>query len=53
MPEAGYRTIEEVKYLITEYIIGYHSQFRPHTHNDGLAPRVIEQQYWNAYKTVA
>lgn len=53
MPEIGYRTFEEAKHHITEYIIGYYSQFRPHTHNDGLAPRVVEQQYWNTQKTVA
>ncbi|MBT3017500.1 MAG: integrase core domain-containing protein [Candidatus Thiodiazotropha sp. (ex Clathrolucina costata)] len=53
MPEIGYRTFEEVKYHTTEYIIGYYSHFRPHAHNDGLAPRVVEQQYWNAQKTVA
>ena len=53
MPEIGYRTFEDAKYHITEYIIGYYSHFRPHTHNDGLAPRVVEQQYWKAQKTVA
>jgi putative transposase len=53
IPEVGYASFEEAKYRITQYTIGYYSQFRPHTHNDGLAPNVAEQQYWNAYKPVA
>ncbi len=53
VPEVGYRSLVEAKYHITEYIIGYYSHFRPHTHNDGLAPKVVERQYWKAQKTVA
>jgi putative transposase len=53
IPEIGYGTLEQAKHHIVEYTLGYYSQFKPHTHNNGLAPRVIEQQYWNAQKTVA
>jgi putative transposase len=53
IPEVGYRSFEEAKYHITEYLIGYYSRFRPHAHNDGLTPNAAEQQYWNAYKPVA
>jgi putative transposase len=53
IPEIGYRSFEEAKNHITQYVIGYYSQLRPHTHNAGLTPRVAEQQYWDAYKTVA
>jgi putative transposase len=53
IPEIGYRSFEEAKNHITEYVIGYYSKLRPHTHNAGLTPRVAEQQYWDAYKTVA
>ena len=53
MPETGYRSLEEAKYQITEYILGYYSQIRPHTHNNGKAPKVVEQEYWNTQKTVA
>jgi putative transposase len=48
MPEIGYNSLEEAKYHITEYIIRYYSQIRPHTHNNGKAPRLVEQQCWNA-----
>jgi putative transposase len=53
IPEIGSRSFEEAKNHITEYVIGYYSQLRPHTHNAGLTPKVAEQQYWDTYKTVA
>lgn len=53
IPEIGYGSFEEAKHGVTDYIIGYYSQFRPHTHNDGLAPNAAERQYWNARKAVA
>ncbi|GEM_PF-2530044 len=53
VPEAGYPSAEEAKQAITDYIIGYYSQVRPHTHNGGLAPNSANAQYWNDYKTVA
>ena len=53
VPEMGYGSFEEAKSSITKYVIGYYSQFRPHTHNGGLAPNAAERQYWDAYKNVA
>ncbi|KAF0190493.1 MAG: transposase family protein [Gammaproteobacteria bacterium] len=53
IPEIGYASFEEAKHGITDYAIGYYSQFRPHTHNGGLAPNAAEKQYWIDYKTVA
>lgn len=53
IPEVGYASFEEAKHRITQYTIGYYSQFRPHTHNAGLTPNAAEQRYWNAYKPVA
>jgi putative transposase len=53
IPEVGYASFEAAKHGITDYVIGYYSQLRPHTHNEGLAPNEAERQYWNAYKTVA
>lgn len=53
IPEVGYRSFEEAKSRITDYILWYYSYFRPHAHNDGMTPNAAEQQYWNAYKTVA
>ena len=51
--EIGYTSFTAAKHGITDYIIGYYSQFRPHTHNDGLAPNAAEKQYRNARKSVA
>ncbi len=53
IPEVGYGSFEEAKQNVTDYVIGYYSQFRPHTHNAGLAPNEAARQYWNADKTVA
>jgi putative transposase len=53
IPEVGYRSFEEAKSRIIDYVLGYYSRFRPHAHNDGLPPVVAEQQYWNTQKTVA
>ena len=49
----GYDSFAEAKHEIIDYIIGYYSQVRPHRHNEGLAPNVAEEKYWNEYKTVA
>lgn len=53
IPEAGYRSFEEAKTKITDYILGYYSRFRPHKNNGGLPPAVAEQKYWNAQSAVA
>jgi len=53
VPQIGYRSFAEAKTAITDYIIGYYSQVRPHRHNDGLAPNVAERNYWIEYKAVA
>lgn len=53
VPECGYTSFEEAKQRITQYMLGYYSESRPHTHNDGLTPNAAEQRYWKAYKAVA
>ena len=53
VPPTGYQSFSQAKTAIIDYIIGYYSQVRPHRHNEGLAPNVAEQKYWNEYKTVA
>jgi transposase InsO family protein len=53
IPEIGYSSFEEAKNHITEYVVSYYNQLKPHTHNAGLTPKVAEQQYWDTYKTVA
>jgi putative transposase len=52
VPRSGYRHFDEAKYEIVKYINGYYSQTRPHRHNDGLAPNVAEEKYWNNYNSV-
>jgi transposase InsO family protein len=53
VPETGYRSFEEAKVIITDYVLGCHSRFRPHKNNDGLPPAAAEQKYWNAQRAVA
>lgn len=53
VPQIGYRSFNEAKIAITNYIIGYYSQVRPHQHNAGKAPNSAELNYWNDLKSVA
>lgn len=49
VPKLGYRSFTDAKDSITDYLIGYYSQTRPHRHNKGLAPNVAEQLYVDSY----
>ncbi len=49
VPELGYRSFTEAKYAVTDYLVGYYSQTRPHRHNRGLSPNTAEQRYWTNY----
>jgi len=53
VPTTGYRDFAEAKSAITDYLIGYYSQSRPHQYNGGLSPNESELRYGLAYKTVA
>ncbi len=53
VPEVGYSSHTQAKQSITDYIVGYYSQVRPHQHNNMLPPNMTEKNYWNAYKSVA
>ncbi|WP_421865984.1 IS3 family transposase [Motiliproteus sp.] len=53
IPETGYTSFAQAKQSITDYLIGYYSQVRPHQHSDMLPPNMTEKNYWNAYKSVA
>jgi len=53
MPEIGYPNVASAKQSVTDYMIGYYSSLRPHSHNDGLPPNVAEKNYWNAQNSVA
>ncbi len=52
-PQIGYASFAEAKASIIDYIIGYYSQVRPHTHNAGMTPNVAEEKYWVEYNSVA
>lgn len=49
IPATGYDSFEAAKHGITDYVIGYYSQIRPHTHNGGLAPNEAERRHWSAH----
>lgn len=53
VPEHGYNNIADARDSISEYLMGYYSQTRPHRYNGGLTPNESERLYWSAYKTVA
>lgn len=53
VPDIGYSSINEAKGAITEYIVGYYSQLRPHQHNEMKSPNKVEQDYWGVHKSVA
>ncbi|VAW82580.1 Transposase InsO for insertion sequence element IS911 [hydrothermal vent metagenome] len=53
VPRMGYRFSIEAKNAIINYILGYYSQVRPHTYNDGLALNVKENNYWIEYNSIA
>ena len=45
VPQSGYVSFKEAKREIIDYVIGYYSKVRPHHHNGGYPPNVIELQY--------
>ena len=53
VPTSGYRSFAEAKQSITDYILGYYTALRPHSHNGNLVPNVAEEQYWINYRIVA
>lgn len=53
VPETGYGSFSEAKHAITDYIVGYYSQQRPHQYNGMTPPNLAEKKYWNDYKAVA
>ena len=42
VPTKGYSSFNEAQVSITQYIIGYYSQYRPHQHNGGLPPNAAK-----------
>ncbi|EKS6179269.1 IS3 family transposase, partial [Salmonella enterica] len=52
-PNSGYTNFNEASRAITNYIIGYYSQLRPHEYNGGLPPNESENRYWKNSNAVA
>jgi len=44
VPQAGYRSFEQARHSIVDYVVGYYSRIRPHTHNNGLSPNETERR---------
>ena len=44
LPERGYQNLTEAKESVSQYLLGYYNQRRPHQFNDGLTPMQAEQQ---------
>ena len=53
VPTTGYKSFTEAKHHITDYIIGYYNNVRPHHYNAGLTPNESEYRYLLDSKTVA
>jgi putative transposase len=49
VPTLGYRNFTEAQCSVTDYIVGYYSQTRPHRHNSGLSPNAAERKYRISY----
>jgi len=53
IPTTGYSNFNEAQASITQYIVGYYSEHRPHQHNGGLPPNKAEAKYNLISYTVA
>lgn len=45
VPVSGYQHFGEVSHTITDYIVGYYRNRRPHSYNCGLSPNASERRY--------
>ena len=53
IPTNGYHSFKDAEQAITDYLVGYYSQVRPHSYNGGLTPNESERLFWLEHKTVA
>ncbi|ELB2865170.1 transposase, partial [Vibrio alginolyticus] len=53
VPKNGDRSFTEAFQAVTDYLVGYYNQHRPHQYNSGLTPNESERQFWFPHKTVA
>ena len=48
VPKVGYQGFNQADNSITNYIMGYYSQVRPHRHNKGISPNEAERLFKKA-----
>lgn len=53
IPDTGFQSFTQAKQVVWDYIAGYYSRVRPHSHNEGLTPNEAEKHFWFNSKTVA
>lgn len=53
IPIQGYKSFTEAKQDVTDCIIGYYSEVRPHHYNAGLSSNESERRFWLDSKSVA
>ncbi len=46
VPVTGYVSFSDAAHAITDYIVGYYSEPRPHEYNVELPPNESENLYW-------
>ncbi|MFV8147610.1 integrase core domain-containing protein, partial [Enterobacter cloacae complex sp.6722787] len=44
VPVSGYRNFGEASHALTDYIVGYYRNRRPHSYNCGLSPNASERR---------
>lgn len=47
VPKEGYKDLQEALQSISDYLIGYYSQVRPHSHNKKMTPNKKEAIFYN------
>ena len=47
IPKSGYENLQQAKQHVSDYILGYYQNVRPHSFNDNLPPAMKEKQFFN------
>ena len=50
--DTAYSSIDDVKHMITDSIVGYYRRISPLQYKYRISPNRAEELYWNDYKTV-
>lgn len=52
IPRLGYRSLQETRHDVGEYLMGYYNRERVHSYNDSVTPEMQEHQ-WHPPKQVS